>query len=71
MTEHPVTQVSAVKIFQAFGKDGIDMLDGKVNDFLENEDIEVISITPQMCSVGHGRDEIYQMMTITVWYRWY
>ncbi|OJH54929.1 hypothetical protein ATN81_11765 [Agrobacterium pusense] len=60
------------KIFQAFGKDGIDEMEEKVDDFLNDKDspIHVISIAPQMCSIGNGQDEIYQTMTITIWYRY-
>lgn len=60
-----------VRIFQAFGKDAIDDMEERVNDFIndDTDPIHVISLTPQMCSVGHGQDEIYQTMTITVWYR--
>lgn len=60
----------SVKIFQAFGKGQISEMEEKVNDFLdEHESQNIISVTPQMCSIGHGQDEIYQTMTITVFYR--
>jgi hypothetical protein len=60
------------KIFQAFGKDGIDEMEEKVDDFINDGSSpkHVFSLTPQMCSIGHGQDEIYQTMTITVWYRY-
>jgi len=63
------TSDTSVKIFSAFGGAGIDSLDAKVNNFIEQDDIQVISITPQMCSIGDGQSEIYQNMTITIWYR--
>lgn len=71
MTER-LNRDTFVKIFQAFGKDAIDEMEEKVDDFLNDKDspIHVISLTPQMCSIGHGQDEIYQTMTITVWYRY-
>lgn len=64
--KYAVSDDTQIKIFSAIGGAGIDGLDEKVNAFIEQDHIRVISVMPQMCSVGHGRDEIYQSMTITI-----
>lgn len=59
-----------VKIFQGFGRHGADEVEEQVNDFINNGDpIHVISLTPQMCTVG-GSEEMFQTITVTVWYRY-
>jgi len=59
---------TSVKIFHAFGKDGITRMEGEVNDFLCQQ-AGIISVSPQMCSIGDWGSEIYQAMTITVLYQ--
>lgn len=66
---HHVNNDTYCKIFQAFGKDAIDEMEGKVNDYIDDENIHVISLTPQMCTIG-DQNEMYQTMTITLWYRY-
>lgn len=64
----PTNEAASVRIFQAFGKDEISRMESYLNDFL-GQQIQIISVSPQMCSVGDLGGEIYQAMTITVLYR--
>lgn len=57
-----------VKIFQAFGRDGIIRMEDEINDFLDQQ-IQIISVSPQVCSIGDWGGEIYQAMTVTVLYQ--
>lgn len=69
MTER-LNRDTFVKIFQGFGRHGADDIEEQVNDFINNGDpVHVISLTPQMCTVG-GHEEMFQAMTVTVWYRY-
>lgn len=56
-----------IKIFYESGPAGIDRLEREVNQWIEMEIIEVVSITPTMCTVGPSEDQ-YQGMAITVVY---
>ncbi|MGX5710507.1 hypothetical protein [Brucella lupini] len=60
--------IAQVKIFQAFGRDGISRMESEINDFLD-ERIQIISVSPQVCSIGDWGGEIYQAMTVTVLYQ--
>lgn len=59
---------TSIKIFQAFGRDEITRMENDLNDFLEQQ-IRIISVSPQMCSLGDWGSEIYQAMTVTVLYQ--
>lgn len=61
-------EVAQVKIFSAFGRDGIIRMEDEINDFLDQR-IQIISVSPQMCSIGDWGSEIYQAMTVTVLYQ--
>jgi hypothetical protein len=59
-----------VEIFTDFGKAGLQRLEQEVNEWLlDNDEIDVISLTPAMCTVGESGGELYQCFAITVWYR--
>lgn len=64
---HP-TDDTCIKIFYGSGWDGLQRVQEQVNDWLGDRPREVISLTPAICSVGDA-NEIYQGLTITVWYR--
>lgn len=68
MTKTKATADTSIKIFYRSGWDGLQKLQEKVNDWLDDQGKEVISLTPAACSVGDV-NEMYQGLTITVWYR--
>jgi len=60
-----------VKIFQAFGKEQIDLLERKINDWLGDGDtIKVAHTNTAAASVSDagGSSEMYQTVIVTVWY---
>lgn len=57
-----------IAILHASGPAGLDHLEGEVNRWIrDSPEVEVISITPTMCSVGPAEDQ-YQGMAITIVY---
>ena len=61
-----------VKIFQAFGKDEIDDLEGEINEWLNGQSSEVeIKNTHAAVAGGigqHGAGEYFQTLVVCVWY---
>lgn len=55
-----------IKIFQGHGYEGIRTLQHEVNSWVA--DLDVISITPTMCTVGHPNDELYQCLVVAIVY---
>ncbi|MGO4438727.1 hypothetical protein [Rhizobium sp. RAF56] len=68
MTKTDATHNTSIKIFYGSGWDGLQQLQEEVNDWLDDQGKEVISLTPSVCSVGDP-NEMYQGLTVTVWYR--
>lgn len=68
MNNQPTNDTS-IKIFYGGGWRGLEKLEKEVNDWLEDDGIQVLSLTPSACAVGAPQDELYQGVTITVWYR--
>lgn len=66
---HQQTSDTLIKIFYGSGWRGLEKLQEEVNEFIYDDSIQVLSLTPSACAVGNPHEEIYQAVTITLWYR--
>ena len=60
-----------IKIFQEFGKDGIDALENIINEWLKNQPNEIEIKNTQISATqvsGSPTEELYQTLIICVWY---
>ena len=55
-----------IKIFEAWGAAEIAGMEKAVNDWIAVNRVGVVSITPQLCSVGSAASELYQYLLVTV-----
>ncbi len=59
-----------VKIFQAFGKEEIDRLEGEINAWIEAQSARTTWVETQssVAGVGEGGGEMYQTLVVCIWY---
>lgn len=69
MTQTVKSGDAQIKIFYGSGWNGLEKVQEEVNDWLDESFVEIISLTPAMCSIG-SPEEIYQGVTVTVFYRY-